>query len=77
MFFVESGASKAAVLDLCRRLAEAGVQVLDTQQESDHLTAMGQVLVDRAEYVAVVRALQAEAAELPRGRRAVADLLEP
>jgi leucyl/phenylalanyl-tRNA--protein transferase len=77
MFFVESGASKAAVLDLCRRLAEAGVQVLDTQQESEHLTAMGQVLVDRAEYVAVVRALQAEAAELPRGRRAVADLLEP
>src|SRR3954452_11301921 len=36
MFFVESGASKAAVLDLCRRLHEAGVSLLDTQEESEH-----------------------------------------
>jgi leucyl/phenylalanyl-tRNA--protein transferase len=75
MFFVESGASKAAVLDLCRRLVAADVPLLDTQQESEHLAAMGQVLVDRAEYVAVVRALQAQGAVLPGDRRAVADLL--
>jgi leucyl/phenylalanyl-tRNA--protein transferase len=75
MFFVESGASKAAVLDLCRRLVQAEVPLLDTQQESEHLAAMGQVLVDRAEYVAVVRALQAQVVALPRDRRAVPDLL--
>ncbi|HUR14516.1 MAG TPA: leucyl/phenylalanyl-tRNA--protein transferase [Mycobacteriales bacterium] len=75
MFFVESGASKVAVLDLCRRLAEAGVGVLDTQQESEHLTAMGQVLVDRGEYVAVVRGLQDVAVTLPADRRTARDLL--
>jgi leucyl/phenylalanyl-tRNA--protein transferase len=75
MFFVESGASKAAVLDLCRRLVAADVPLLDTQQQSEHLEAMGQVLVDRAEYVAVVRALQAQVPTLSDDRRAVADLL--
>ena len=70
MFFVESGASKAAVVDLCRRLEEAGVPLLDTQQESEHLVAMGQVLVHRSEYVEVVRSLQGVQVELPAGRRA-------
>ena len=69
MFFRESGASKAAVLDLAHRLAEAGVPLLDTQQESPHLRAMGQVLVHRAEYVEVVRSLQGEAPALPTERR--------
>ena len=69
MFFVESGASKAAVLEMCRRLAEAGVPILDTQQESEHLRAMGQVLVHRAEYVEVVRSLQGPAPELATERR--------
>jgi leucyl/phenylalanyl-tRNA--protein transferase len=71
MFFVESGASKAAVLDLCRRLEEAGVPLLDTQQESEHLRALGQVLVHRAEYVEVVRSLQGAPAALPSERRSV------
>jgi leucyl/phenylalanyl-tRNA--protein transferase len=69
MFFAESGASKAAVVDLCRRLAEAGVPLLDTQQESEHLVAMGQVLVNRWEYVDVVRSLQGTQALLPAERR--------
>jgi leucyl/phenylalanyl-tRNA--protein transferase len=71
MFFVESGASKAAVVDLCRRLAEADVPLLDTQQASEHLEAMGQLLVDRSEYVMIVRSLQGEQAVLPTDRRAV------
>jgi leucyl/phenylalanyl-tRNA--protein transferase len=71
MFFVESGASKAAVVDLCRRLAEADVPVLDTQQQSEHLVAMGQVLVSRDEYVSVVRALRDEPAVIPTGRRSL------
>lgn len=70
MWHARSGASKVAVVDLCRRLSEAGVPVLDTQQESEHLVAMGQVLVSRDEYVAAVRSLQHEQAVLPRGRRA-------
>jgi leucyl/phenylalanyl-tRNA--protein transferase len=68
MFFSESGASKAAVVDLCHRLVEAGVPLLDTQQESEHLQAMGQVLVDRAEYVEAVRSLQ-QPTRLAPGRR--------
>ena len=72
MFFVESGASKAAVVDLCRRLDEAGVPLLDTQQESEHLAAMGQVLVNRWEYVDVVRSLQGVEVELPSERRSLA-----
>jgi leucyl/phenylalanyl-tRNA--protein transferase len=68
MFFARSGASKAAVVDLCQRLVEAEVPLLDTQQESEHLRAMGQVLVDRGEYVEAVRQLQQPTA-LPTERR--------
>jgi leucyl/phenylalanyl-tRNA--protein transferase len=64
MFFVESGASKVAVVHLAERLAAADVPILDTQQESEHLRAMGQVLVHRAEYVDVVRSLQDQSVEL-------------
>jgi leucyl/phenylalanyl-tRNA--protein transferase len=69
MFFVESGASKVAVVDLCRRLVEADVPILDTQQESHHLLAMGQVLVHREEYVTAVRALRDQSAVIPTDRR--------
>jgi leucyl/phenylalanyl-tRNA--protein transferase len=69
MFFVESGASKAAVVDLCHRLAEVDVPILDTQQESEHLRALGQVLVHRTEYVAVARSLQGPSPALPTERR--------
>jgi leucyl/phenylalanyl-tRNA--protein transferase len=72
MFFLESGASKVAVVDLCRRLVEADVPLLDTQQESEHLAAMGQVLVDRTDYVAAVRSLQGRQARLPTDRRVLA-----
>jgi leucyl/phenylalanyl-tRNA--protein transferase len=71
MFFRESGASKIAVVDLCHRLLEAGVPILDTQQESDHLLAMGQVLVHREEYVDAVRALRDQPAVLATDRRLV------
>ncbi|MCU1691302.1 MAG: aat [Frankiales bacterium] len=76
MFHVVSGASKVALVDLCLRLREAGVLVLDTQQESDHLAALGQVLVSREEYVGAVRALRDSPAVLPPGRRAAASLAE-
>jgi leucyl/phenylalanyl-tRNA--protein transferase len=66
MFHAESGASKVAVVALCDRLVEAGVPLLDTQQESEHLLAMGQVLVDRGEYVRAVRSLQQPAVPATR-----------
>jgi len=75
MFFAESGASKAAVLDLCARLGEAGVPLLDTQQASEHLAQLGQVLVARSEYVDLVRAVQGEVVTLPGERRQVAALV--
>lgn len=74
MFHRESGASKVALVDLCARLVEAGVLLLDTQQESGHLAVLGQVLVSRREYVEVVRALRDDPAVLPAGRRQVAAL---
>ena len=74
MFFLETGASKVAVVDLCSRMREAGAQVLDTQQESEHLLAMGQVVVDRGEYVDAVRALRDRPAHLAVDRRPVSRL---
>ena len=71
MFFVESGASKVALADLVRRLVEADVPVLDTQQASGHLLAMGQVLVHREEYVEVVRALRDQPGVIPTERRSL------
>jgi leucyl/phenylalanyl-tRNA--protein transferase len=71
MFFLVSGASKVAVVDLCRRLVEVDVPVLDTQQESEHLAALGQVLVHRAEYVSAVRALQDRTVTIPPERRSL------
>lgn len=76
MFHLESGASKVAVVDLCARLRETDVLVLDTQQESEHLTAMGQVLVSRQEYVGAVHALRDLPATVPTDRRPV-DRLSP
>jgi leucyl/phenylalanyl-tRNA--protein transferase len=76
MFFTASGASKVAVVDLCARLVAADVPLLDTQQESAHLVSMGQVLVDRAEYVEVVRSLQDGPVVLPPGRRPVLELVQ-
>ena len=77
MFHLVGGASKVAVVDLCHRLCEAGVRVLDTQQESEHLAVLGQVLVSREEYVSAVHALRDLPAVLPTERRDVALLSPP
>jgi leucyl/phenylalanyl-tRNA--protein transferase len=74
MFHRESDASKVAVVDLCRRLLEAGVPLLDTQQETEHLAAMGQVLVSRDDYLQAVAALRDEPVVLPAGREPVSRL---
>ncbi len=71
MFYRENDASKVAVVELCDRLVEAGVPVLDTQQETEHMTAMGQVLVSRQEYLSVLSELRDQPAVLATDRRPV------
>lgn len=75
MFHRETDASKVALVDLLDRMREGGVQLLDTQQETEHMTSLGQVLVSRAEYVDVVRALRDRPAALATDRRPAARLV--
>ena len=74
MFHRRSGASKVAVVELCARLVEAGVALLDTQQATEHLEAMGQVLVSREDYLRALAELRDEPAVLAVDRREVARL---
>jgi leucyl/phenylalanyl-tRNA--protein transferase len=74
MFHLRSGASKVAVVDLCDRLLEVGVVLVDTQQETEHMGAMGQVLAGRDEYVRAVHALRDRAVQVPADRRPVSRL---
>jgi leucyl/phenylalanyl-tRNA--protein transferase len=74
MFHLVPDASKVALVDLCARLLSAGVVLVDTQQPTDHMASMGQVVVDRAEYLEVLASLRDRPAVLPKERLAVADL---
>ena len=74
MFHRESDASKVALVDLVDRLREGGVALLDTQQETEHMTSLGQVVVLREEYVSALRVLRDCPGALPAGRRPVARL---
>lgn len=71
MFHRESDASKVAVVDVCQRLVEAGVVVFDTQDESDHLARLGQLLLHRDDYVEILHRSRDEKADLPGDRRPV------
>lgn len=64
MFHLVPDASKVAVVDLCDRLLAAGVLLVDTQQPSEHLAALGQVVVRREEYLEVLRSLRDETARI-------------
>jgi leucyl/phenylalanyl-tRNA--protein transferase len=75
MFHVETDASKVALVDLCARLLEAGVVLVDTQQPTEHLAAMGQVLVHRQEYLTVLARLRDDHVVLPADRRPVSRLV--
>jgi leucyl/phenylalanyl-tRNA--protein transferase len=74
MFHLEPDASKVAVVDLCARLLAAGVVLIDTQQPTEHMASMGQVVVHREEYLAVLSTLRDQSAELSRDRLPVARL---
>lgn len=74
MFHVEPDASKVALVDLCDRLLSAGVVLIDTQQPTDHMASMGQVVVRRAEYLSVLAALRDQPTSIPTDRLPVARL---
>lgn len=74
MFHRRTDASKVALVDLCRRLQDAGGRLVDTQQPTEHLASLGQVQVDRADYLAVLRTLRDSVLHLPDERRPVSGL---
>jgi leucyl/phenylalanyl-tRNA--protein transferase len=74
MFHLEPDASKVAVVDLCARLLAAGVVLIDTQQPTEHMASMGQVVVHREEYLAVLSTLRDQPAEIGNARLPVARL---
>jgi leucyl/phenylalanyl-tRNA--protein transferase len=74
MFHREADASKAAVVDLCQRLVEAGVVLIDTQDESDHMARLGQILLHRSDYIDLLHHVRDEPVELPTDRRPVSRL---
>lgn len=76
MFHRARDASKVALVELCDRLLEAGVRVIDVQEETGHLSSLGQVLVSRADYLQIVAALRDRPATLATGRRPVARLAQ-
>ena len=75
MFHRAADASKVALVDLVDRLVRAGVAVLDTQQATEHMASLGQVVVRRAHYVQALHALRDLPTVLPAGRRPAAELL--
>lgn len=76
MFHRVPNASKVALVDLCARLLAAGVVLVDTQQPTDHLDAMGQVVVRREEYLRVLSELRDRPVILETAARPVARLAE-
>jgi len=75
MFHRVPDASKVALVDLCSRLLAVDVVLVDTQQATEHMHAMGQVVVHRTEYLAVLRSLRDDAVVLPRERLPVSRLV--
>lgn len=55
MFYFESGASKAALVYLCRFLIHLGYSFIDCQSHTRHLESMGAEPVPRADYLCMVQ----------------------
>jgi len=74
MFHRERDASKVALVELCARVREAGFGLIDTQEPTEHLASLGQVLVRRADYLAALERLRDRPARLAADRRPVSRL---
>lgn len=59
MFSAVSGGSKAALIALCRLLAERGYPVLDAQVTNSHLVSMGAIEISREVFLPEVARLNA------------------
>ncbi len=75
MFHRATGASKVAVVDLCDRLVRAGVVLIDTEEQSEHMEQLGQVSMSRDDYLECVHQLRDQRAEMAADRRPVARLI--
>jgi leucyl/phenylalanyl-tRNA--protein transferase len=75
MLHRSTDASKVALVVLCDRLLEAGVRLLDTQQATEHMASLGQVVVRRGDYLQVLAALRDRPTRLATDRRPVAALV--
>ncbi len=71
MFHRTRDASKVALVELCSRLRETGVRVVDVQEATEHLTSLGQVLIARTDYLQVLHALRDQPARMATDRRPV------
>ena len=74
MFTRATDGSKVALVDLCARLLEAGVPLVDVQQETEHLTSLGAVLVRRSDYLDALQRLRDDVVRLAPERREVSRL---
>jgi leucyl/phenylalanyl-tRNA--protein transferase len=72
MFHRANDASKVAVVDLCHRSCEAGIVLIDTQDESHHMMKLGQLLVHREDYIDVLHQFRDEPVLLSAARSPVA-----
>jgi len=76
MFHRATDASKVALVELCDRALEAGFSLIDTQEETEHLASLGQVLVRRTDYLQALEVLRGRPAVLATDRRPVSRLAD-
>jgi leucyl/phenylalanyl-tRNA---protein transferase len=76
MFHRANDASKVAVVDLCRRSCEAGIVLIDTQDESHHMLKLGQILVHREDYIELLHQFRDKPVDLSGARHPVARCAE-
>jgi leucyl/phenylalanyl-tRNA--protein transferase len=74
MFHLEPDASKVAVVDLCARLHAADVLLVDTQQPTEHMASMGQLLMHRSDFLSTLAVLRDRPARINDSRLPVARL---
>ncbi|MDR1126311.1 MAG: leucyl/phenylalanyl-tRNA--protein transferase [Deltaproteobacteria bacterium] len=55
MFYRRPDASKAALAWLVQNLARLGFEIMDCQQETDHMLRFGAELVDRSEFLRIIK----------------------
>jgi leucyl/phenylalanyl-tRNA--protein transferase len=74
MFHRATDASKVALVELCHRAVAAGISLIDTQEQTEHLASLGQVLVRRDDYLAALQLLRDRPSRLATDRRPVSRL---